>query len=354
MRSRGGDRQGLDGGTAGAARRWARAAVALVVLLAAGEARAARLRVLVLVPNDEHRELAARIKGQTADLDAAVATAEGELPPTLDGQIAAARVAAARADVVVWFAADANGWIAYIARGDRVLVRRIGVAPGALSRSASNEAVALAVRTALRGFAASADSEGEGDQGQGSAPVAGLRPWGELGGTGLLDGTRSAGQYGVALRGGAARGRWHLGVALAYQPAATIDGASASIKVERQQAGLVAGADLVAPGVPAARWALALEVAASAARYRRVTTATAAGSGLVPTPAAVTWSPVLSTGLRGARRVASRTWLALELGADVVPRPPQFGVERSGGFDRFASVWALQPRLALSLLVDWR
>jgi len=62
------------------------------LLLAHREARAERLRVLLLVADEPQRELAARIEGQTADLDADVATAEGGLP-VLDHRLALERAA---------------------------------------------------------------------------------------------------------------------------------------------------------------------------------------------------------------------------------------------------------------------
>jgi hypothetical protein len=322
--------------------------VALLAALACTEARAERLRMLVLVGGEQHRELAARIKGQTADLDAVVATAEGTLPRELDAQLAVARAARSRADVVVWFdAAPSGDWIAYIARGDRVLVRRIAVAPGALSRSASIEAVALAVRTALTGFAAARDAD-EDDR---SRPV-GFRAWGELGWSGLADGTGAPGRHGASLRLGAARGRWHLAGAFGLQQSTAVHAGAASIVLERLGAGLLVGADLVVSPRAAPTWTVALQVGLGAVRYRRVTDAT--GAGLVPTASTATWSPVISPGLRAARRVRSGTWLAVEAGADVLLRAPEFGVERTTGFDRVASVWACQPRVALSLLLDWR
>jgi hypothetical protein len=344
---------GTVGRTAGPdAVRVIRALLALVALLAAGAARAERVRMLILVGSEQDRELAARVRGQTADLDAVVATAEGALPPDLEGRKALARAARSRADVVVWFGTDEGGQtLAYVARGDTVLVRRISVAPGALSRSAASEAVALAVRTALTGFAASRAAEPESAEPPEREPR--LRAWGEVGGVGLLDGTADAGHYGVSGRVGAAKGRWYLGAALALQPQAAIDAAPASIEVERQQAALVLGADVL-PGAnrPDARWGLGVELGLGAVRYRRVTTAT--GTGLVATASAETWSPVAAPGVRVARRLFSFAWLALEAGADVVSRPPQFGVQRTTGFDRLATVWAAQPRLAISLLLDPR
>jgi hypothetical protein len=342
--------EAVDRSPARDAQRWARAVVAVALLLAHRDARAERLRVLLLVGDEQQRELAARIEGQTADLDADVASAEAG-PAGLDREVATLRAARAGADVVVWFvAAEGGGWIAHVARGGRVVVRRIDVAPGALSRSASIEAVALAVRTAVTGFASSSDDDAARELAE-PAPAP-ARPWGELGATGLLDGTRAGGRYGAAVRAGIARGRFGLGAMLGYEPAAAIDGAPATFHVERQHVGAVVSAELAASPAPAPRWSLAGELGAGAARFRRSTTAT--GAGLVPTPAAVTWSPLLAPGVRLARRVASGAWLALQAGADVVLRRPEFGVQQPTGFQRLASVWALQPRATLSLLLDWR
>lgn len=330
----------------------ARTLAAVLALVGAAEARADRLRVLVLVAGDEQRELAARVRGQTADLDAAVATADTALPGDLDGQLAVARAARDRADVVVWFRGDPGGdWTAYVLRHERVLVRRVAGASGALSRSASQEAVALTVRTALAGLAASAEPEPEEPAVVAERPA--LRPWGELGGTGALDGTRSSGRYGATVSGGVARGRWHAGAMAGYQPQAAMDATSASIAVERLQAGAVVGGDLVVwPGERGPRWTLALELGLGAARIQRVTKS--AGSGLVATPSAATWSPLLAPGVRLARRVGSGAWLAVEAGADVLTHPPEYGVQRAAGFDRLGSVWAFQPRASLSVLLDWR
>lgn len=308
----------------------------------------ASLRVLILLGSEEHRELASRVEGQTADLSAVVASAEGSaLPADLDGQLAVVRAVRGRADVVIWFGADGGGARSvYIARGERVLARRIEVAPGTLSRSAASEAVALAVRTALIGFAA---EDRAGDSAERDASV---RGWAALGWSGLLDRSGSSGHHGVAVRAGAARGRWRLGAAFSVQQVVAVRSTSASFDVGRQQLGVVLGADLAGPGLdPAARWSLGLELVLGAIRFPRTTTATA--SGLVATPAAATWSAAVSPGVRAARRLSSRTWLALEVGADLLGAPPRFDVQGNAGVERIASFWALQPRVALSALLDW-
>lgn len=317
------------------------------LLVAGSEASAAPVRTLVLVGGAEQRELAARIKGQTADVDAAVATVEVELPAELDDQIAMARAARSRADVVVWFGEDRNGdRLAYIARGDRLVVRRIHAATGALSRSASIEAAALAVRTALVGFATGAEVDPE----EGTELVPSVRPWASLGWTGTVDGTGSLG-HGVALRAGAARGRWRVGALVEYHPSVELSTASASIRVGRQQAALLLGADLVGTR-STSRWGLGLELGLGAVRFPRTTVS--AASGLLPTPESSAWSPLISPGVRVARRLSSKSWLSLDLGADVLSRPPEFGVQQTSGFEPLASTWGLEPRVAFSFLLDWR
>jgi hypothetical protein len=323
----------------------ARAVAAALALLVAGDARAASLRVLLLVGGGPDRELAARVEGQSADLDLAIQRVEGALPADLRGQVAVARAAGARADVVIWFGADAGESIAYIATSDRIVARRVGQASGPLSRSASIEALAVAARTVVAGIAAA-----RAERAEAARRTPGVRAWGEAGWIALLDGTRPSGRHGVALRAGTARGRWSLAATAGLSPAAEVAAAPATIEVSRQQAGVVAGLELLPAS--AGGWSVALELGAGAARYRRATTA--AGDGLVATPAAVTWSAVVAPGLRVARRALSGAWLALGLGADVLATPPRFLVRRSTGDGAGTSPWACEPRVGLSLLLDWR
>jgi hypothetical protein len=321
----------------------ARALAALLALLA-NEARADAPRTLVLVRGPQERELAARVEGQTLDLGGSVEMIERALPDDLPGQIAAARAAGTRADVVIWFGAGAGDTVVYFAHQGRVVARRIEPAAGALSRSASMEAVALAVRTVLTGYRADSDA-------QRPAAAAPLRGWGELGGTVLLDGAGPSRHQGVALRGGVARGWWSLGAMLGVLPAARIPGAPATLELTRQHAGLLLGAELLPPG-RAARWSLAVDLGLGVARYRRATLAT--GTGLVGTSGSLTWSGLVAPELRLARRVVSGAWLALEVGADVLTSPPRFGVQRSSGVAGLSSPRPVEPRAGLSLLLDWR
>jgi hypothetical protein len=316
---------------------------AVVALLLAADAHAAGLRVLLLLGGGMDRELAARVEGQCADLDLAALRVERALPADLPGQIAFARAAGARADLVIWFGADAGGPVAYVSSGDRIVARRVGQATGPLSRSASIEALAVAVRTVVEGIAASRAEPVE------AARATRARAWGEAGWTALLDGTAPSGRRGVMLRAGAARGPWSLAAMAGISPAASVEAAPATIEISRQQAGLVAGLELL----PArGGWSAALELGVGAARYRRATTT--AGDGLVATPAAVSWSALVAPGVRVARRTFPGAWLALGLGADVLATPPSFRARRASGVDAVASTWACAPRLTLSLLLDGR
>jgi hypothetical protein len=114
---------------------------------------------------------------------------------------------------------------------------------------------------------------------------------------------------------------------------------------------VLVGAELL-PSAAGSRWSLAADLEVGAARFERTATATTAT--FAASPSHVTWSARVAPGLRAAGRVASGTWLALEVGADILPRPPRFEIQRSTGVEAVASPRALQARAACSLLVDWR
>lgn len=323
-----------------------RALLAFVVtqaalLAAGGAARAAPLRVLVLVGGEQDRDLAARIEGQAADLDAVVTAGDGVLPATLEAQFAVARAAAGRADAVVWFGSDGGDRVVYVARGERVLVRRVGGAAGALSRSASLEMAALAVRTALRGLAAGAELGND----EGDATSRRVRGWAELGWSGVLDGEGARGHHGVAVRCGGSVGRFRLGAALELQPAVSIGAPPATIQLERQEGGVIIGAEVLASA--RARWSLAVELRLGVVRFNRVTTGT--DSTYTATASRRIFSPVAGPALRAGLRLTTGAWLVLGLGADVLARPPEFGVAGAAGFVRVAALRVVEPRATLAL-----
>ncbi|OFX20242.1 MAG: hypothetical protein A2V77_16700 [Anaeromyxobacter sp. RBG_16_69_14] len=327
---------------------WGMAIAAVAMAAGATAARADARRVLLLTDGDRDRDLAARVEGQVADLEVTIVKADAALPPDPGAQLAVARARAAehRAEVVVWFGADGDSFIVRAAQGDRVLVRRVGRVTGALSASASIEAVGLIVRTELRGLAAGGQIADEVVPG----PSVPLRPWAELGWTGVLDGENARGHHGVAARVGAALGRWRAAATFAYHPATTLGSPLATIRVEQQSAGVVAGLDLRGPPDPAARWRLGIDLGAAAARFPRVTTA--AGPGLTPAASDSPWSPVVTPSVRAAWRLSPVFWLAFSLGADFLLRPPEFGVATGTGFERVSTLRPVEPRALLSLTFD--
>jgi hypothetical protein len=319
-------------------------------LLAAGDApaRTDALRTLVLIAAERDRELAARVAGQVTDLDVTLTTSPASLPPDLAGQLAAARAAAAAAgaDAVVWFGSEGGDWIVYVTRGERVLVRRVRGASGAMSASASIESAALVVRTALRGLATGGEIGVEEPPPQRTA----LRPWVELGWSGLLDAEGSGAHHGAVASAGASRGPWRLAATFTYHPSPTLGSGQATLQVDRQTVALLLGVDFVGGSSPDAPWRIGAEVSAGAARFPRVTTGSAAG--LTPTATRTLWSPIVSPALRLTRRLALATSLALTLGADVIAQPPEFGVAGPSGFERVAALRTVAPRAGLSLVIE--
>ena len=331
---------------------WATAMAAMALTASGAVARDGALRVLVLVKGERERQLASRAEGQTTDLDVAVTIADAAPKPGLGGEVALARAEAeARgAEVVVWFSADGDGWIVHVARGERVLIRRVGESTGAMSASASSEAAALVVRTAVRGLAAGGEI---GVEERAAAPErdrSALRPWAALGWAGVLERDGSAARHGVAARIGGAIGRWHFGAMFDYHPSQTLSSPRATIQVERQRAGVIAGLDLAHAAGPADRWRFGPELGASALRFPRITTS--AGAGLTPTAAHVSWTPTLSPAIAASVRLAPALWLSASLGVDVLLRRPEFGVVGTSGFEPVAALWPLEPSATLSLVID--
>lgn len=326
-------------------------AAALATALAASSApRTSPLRVLVLVGGERERQLASRVEGHTADLDVEIATADAPLLLGSDRpvDVALSAAAARAAEVAVWFTPEIDGWVVHVARGDRVFRRRVGQSTGAMSESACTESAALVVRTAVKGIAAGEEIP-EGEPEPAPAPLP-LRPWGEVGWAGVLERKGPAGRHGVAGRVGGARGGWRLAAAVSYHPAAEIASPSATIRVDRLMAGVMAGVDLLGRAGAGSRWRLGPELTASAARFSRTTAAV--GSGLAPTSARAIWTPVVTPAVGASLRLGASTWVGVTLGADVLGRRPEFGVEAGNGFEVVTSLWAVAPRATLSLLID--
>lgn len=317
--------------------------MAMAIAIAAGAAnRAEPLRVLVLVEGDAERQLAARVEGQTTDLDAVIITVEG--PKGIGAEAKAQRARAEgvthRAEVAVWFISEGDGWIVNVAHGKNLLQRRVAESSGAMSTSASTEAAALTVRTALRGIATGADEVPES-----VAPTL-VRFWGGLGWTGVLDGSGTPGHHGGEARAGAAFDRWRLALEVGYHPGQTIRSTEASIDVDRLGLGLVGGYDLAGTE----RWRVGVELGAAAARYSRATTFVA--PGLAATSPTIAWSPALRPAFTVALHLGGVMWVAVSLGADVLLARPRFEVKDASGFKPVSTLWAVEPRASLTLVID--
>ncbi len=317
-------------------------------LAASSAARAPSLRVLVLIGGERERELASRVQGHTADLDVQLSVVEApELSAERPVDAALSEAADRAADVVVWFAPDVDGWVVRVARGHRVFRRRVRQSTGAMSESASTEAAALVVRTALKGLVAGEEMPVEEPEPPAPSPP---RLWGELGWTGVVERQGPAGRQGMEGQLGGALGNWSLAAAVEYHPAVQIASASTSIQVERLMAGLMAGVDLLGRPGAGARFRLGPQLTLAAARYARTTSSV--GSGLAPTSAKATWTPVVTPAISVSVRMTSRVWVSATLGADVLGRKPEFGVEGTGGFETLTTLWPMEPRATLSLLID--
>lgn len=323
---------------------WGVPAMLMTVIALGAAPREGPLRVLVLVDGDREQQLASRIEGQTTDLPAEVTSEELPAGLTSDAKASTARAqASARgAEVLVWFEAVGDGWIVNVAHGAHTLTRRVEESSGAMSASASTEAVALVVRTALRGIAV-------GEPPPPSEPVPPpppLRVWGELGWAVLLDREGSQGHHGGEARLGLGVGPWRFGLEADYHPAQRLASNLVTIEVERQSFGLLASLDVAGGG----RWRLSGELGAAALRFPRTTTFVA--EGYSPLAAHSSWSPSVRPAVSFSFRLVWALWVSATLGADVVFDRPEFLVQQGVVFTRLATLWVVEPRASLTLVID--
>jgi hypothetical protein len=130
-----------------------RALCLCAVVVCSLPAAAEPVKTVVRLTSDADRELYGRIRGQTSDIAVRLFTARtGPLEPSLAAQLEAAdRLAAARgAASVVWFDARRGAVVVHVAQspGGKLFIRP--VEPGRGRSSATLEAAAMMVRTALR------------------------------------------------------------------------------------------------------------------------------------------------------------------------------------------------------------
>ena len=310
-----------------------------------------------------------RIRGQTSDLPWSVEVVP-PLKPRPDTPLARARAVAAAhgARVVMWFEPRAGGGVAlHIAQASegRLLTRTLGPAEAGegdptLARSALFETVALAVRSSLRALIAGGQiGVAVPEPAVASPPPAppppppppsGLQPrltyTAHLGWQTAFDG-QSPYQQGIAAGAGIRGGPWFGGLSVATSLGTSLTDARTTVALTRHTAALTGGRTLWGD----AGLRLAAALSAGAALYRRSTT--------VPSSGALAAEPRTS-GAFVAGAELRLDWLPAGLdrhlglrvsaGGDALVGAPRLQYRQGDRLVPRGSVWAIQPRVALSLL----
>lgn len=329
---------------------------------AAAEDPTRATRVVLRIAGERDRALLARARGQASDLPLVLVPVEvPALEPSLGAQAAAAPVLARQlgARGVIWFAPAPEGGIVvhtWQARGADVVVRAVEGerrdGDEALS-SATLEATALVVRTALRALIegdrravpiavslpVSATMAADPGAGEGPAWSAALGPlW-------IDDGVTTRGALGLGLGAGLVWPRLAVELALAatWPTAATDD----LTKLRLSRGSFTLGAFGRARFTR--RFVAMAGLRAGAAVFLRSTEALQ--DGVVPRAVSRTWSPLLAPelGLRAA--LGAGVGLVLSVATDVLPQAPTLGYARAGGIEGQRSLWRVQPRLGLCLIL---
>jgi len=350
-------------------------AAAVVVFFAmAARAEAEPLHVVVRTVSDADRGLLDRIRGQTSDLDVAIEERTADaLEPSLPLQLAAADGLAptGASSAVVWFDRDPEAERAILVvlavpRAGRVLVRRVEER----DRSATLEAAALIVRSALQALAEGATIGVERatvappppepppappPEPRRAPPPPPSRSSGWLASIGwqtALDGESRFGQQGLAGRFAWARAPLEIGVAASVGVPVEIADRYARLAVWRRT---IAATGALRLG--RAPLELVLGASAGAAAFGRSTVAH--DENVEPQPPSVVWTPLVApeATLRLLPRwLGGAVALSLALGADFVPGAPAFVYESqpSGTRETTKRLSWIEPRagLAIELVVD--
>jgi hypothetical protein len=342
------------------------------------------LRAVLRVSEAADGSLLTRVRGQTGDLDVVLeGVPQPALEPSFGAQLEAARALAAEhvARVVLWAARDRGGLRLVVVDFalDRVLVRELGLGePSALDRSAQEEAAALVARSALRASLAGsalgspaqelvpepepepAKPEPEPEPPPEPVPVpapapapvlakalppptrAPVDPEAELGVLSGIDGASEPGHHMLTLRAGVRWRRLELAALGGVGVPVAVSASLAKLTLALHRVEASAGVRVLAR----AGWALSPALGAGVlvvrlrgeARDPRLSAEDARGA-----------TTLLTAFLRLDYR-RGPLGLALRVGLDVLPSPPELGYRADTGFVRVHQLWTVQPHLGLSLL----
>jgi len=308
---------------------------------------AAQEREAAIVGVEE--DLAERIRGQTSDLPWTLRFEEGPAPEDLE--------AAHGAPVVVWVDVRGETLVLHVAdvRARRMFVRELGRPEEEFGESAQQEAVALALRSALQALALggeigvavpAAEEPSEVSEVPEAPPEVSEVPEGpavsrwtldaSVGWHAALDGASPV-QQGPAASLGVGGERWRVGLALEPSLGAELEDALTSVTLHRHVAGVVASLRF---GV------VELGLRLGGAVYRRSTTSRSEARA---TEARTYASLLAGAELAVAARLVGPLAIRIGVGADVLPMAPTLQYQTGAGRTTRDRVWPVSPHLAVTI-----
>ncbi|AFE04129.1 hypothetical protein COCOR_01528 [Corallococcus coralloides DSM 2259] len=328
-------------------------------------------RAVARVATSEDRSLLERVRGQSSDLPVIL---EAEAGPSMDaspgGAWREAERLASRKDAraVLWFTRDAAQLRVSVAapRTGHLFVRsaRVEGAPETLTWSVGAEALALAVRSALRAVdageplgdvvappppppvvAAPPDLPAAADPGV-EAPVTPVDgAFFQVGVHAALDGYHSWGQQGLSVGAGWAGRVLRLRAQVLAALPVHLRDAYADIRLTQGSA--LAWADV--PFVKTGTWEGTVGLGAGVAGFWRRTEARA--PDVEPTPSRLLAAFVVGPAVRVAWRVGPALALEAALSGEVLLGRPRLGYAAEGGFVLREDGASVRPRLGVGMVI---
>ncbi|MFB1481268.1 hypothetical protein [Corallococcus sp. RDP092CA] len=349
---------------------WQRVVVLALVLGLGGAAWAAGpWRALARVATPEDRALLERVRGQSSDLPVAL---EPEAGPSMDaspeGAWREAERMASRKDAraVLWFTRDGAELRVSVAapRTGHLFVRtaRVEGAPESLAWSVGAEALALAVRSALRAVDAG-EPLGEVVAPPPPPPVVAAPPpappataepvaeapvdgaFVQVGLHAALDGYHPGGQQGLSVGAGWAGRVLRLRAQVLASLPVRLRDAYADLRLT--QGAALAWADV--PFVKAGAWEGTVGLGAGVAGFWRRTTARA--PEVEPAPSRGVAAFVVGPAVRVAWRLGPVLALEAALSGEVLLGRPRLGYAVDGGFQLREDGAAVRPRLGVGMAI---